>query len=199
MIFAGNRALLRDHNDALRKYGDLARVVSVWNNVNGFCVEFSNPFGWCDEMSDDSSLYTHIQKFLKDRNIEIEIHFVNPETRTHVAYYILSISSVYGKVSCKTIWEVQQQLRRWEISQPRIDELLVDAVARVRRDGEFTDDRFKRYLWAEEHHRMFRHLIDGGADPEWAANEAGASVQEYKDIGDDPPYYVEAEIHYDNI
>ena len=92
MIFAGNRALLRDHNDALRKYGDLARVKRVWHNVNGFCVEFSDPFGWCDEMSDDSSLYTHIQKFLKDRNIEIEIHFVNPEIRTLQTLSLIHIS-----------------------------------------------------------------------------------------------------------
>lgn len=190
MIFAGDRALSRDHNEALKKFGEFARVERVWSNKSDFCIQFATPFGWCNNIAEEDSLFQHVQQYLKDRVVNVEVIFVNSEDRDLVRYFILSISSMHGKVSCQTIWEMQTQLKAWEISSPEIERLTYDAVARIRRDGNFTDTFFAHYLWAEEHHRVFRSLMQIGIPAKQAVRLAKSRVADSKLVCHEPPYYV---------
>ena len=190
MIFAGNRAISRDHNDALREFGRLARVERVWSNNSGFYMEFTLPLSWCNDISEEDSLHSRVQQYLKNRTISIEIQFVDWAKRDLVRWYILSISTMHGKVSCQTIWEMHKQLRQWEVDDPENERLTWDAVSRVRRDGNFTDDSFARYLWAEEHHKVFRTMMKIGIPAYQAVQMAESRVADLKISCNEPTYYV---------
>ena len=182
--------LFRDHKDALKCFGTLARCRCVYHTTNGFCIKLD--MGWVEEQSNKDSLYSHITEYMSNRTVRIEYRYVDDGSKFKMGEYVLSLQYTYGKHVCKTLANAIMALVSWEVSSIKIDELLTSMFACVRKDGKISDDDLKKYIWGAIH--IYWFLQYRRIDYDWAKSEKLADLKlarEYGDPkrGDLPPYW----------
>lgn len=177
--------LFRDHKDALKCFGTLARCRVVYHTTNGFCVKLD--MGWVEEQDHKDSLYSHIKRYLSSRIVRMEYYYDEHSSEANIGGYMLSIAYEYGKIDCRTLSQVIKLLISWEVTEIKQRELLTKVFTYVRRDEKISDDKLKEYLWTSitTYWRTTYHDMGHG----WDKARTLAELKQAREYEEFPPYW----------
>lgn len=182
----GQLRTFTNYRDALRKHGTLARVDKVYSNVNGFHVVFSEGWGYSDGVTGGDSLHYHVERFKVEREVDVEIVYLDVAELPQ--QYKVSISTEMGNIICRTLREVREILRVWDVYESTIDDIILDVTGRVRKNVD-NDMYFREWLWLEYQHSRYYEHINRGLTVAEASDAAKWDKERHIQEGRNPQYW----------